>query len=54
MLRAEAIEHDRDRLRPPCEIPDRERGAEMNRRLVFGAALVAVLVCFWLVMSRPM
>jgi hypothetical protein len=55
MPRAEGIEHDRDMQRPPpCEIPGRERGGEMNRRLVFSVALVVVLVCFWLVMSRPM
>jgi len=25
----------------------------MNRRLWFGIALIVVLFCFWLVMSRP-
>jgi hypothetical protein len=54
MPRAEGIEHDRDAPRPPREIPGREQGTDMNRRLVFSVVLVVVLVCFWLVMSRPM
>jgi hypothetical protein len=28
-------------------------GAEMFRRLWFGIALIAVLFCFWLVLTRP-
>jgi hypothetical protein len=31
-----------------------EQGPEMKLRLLFSVALVAVLLCFWLVMSRPM
>ena len=55
MPRAEAIEHDRDApWQPPCEIPGREQGAEMNLRLLFSVALIAVLLCFWLVMTKPM
>jgi hypothetical protein len=53
MPRAEGIEHDRDAPRPPREIPCREQETEMNRRLVFSVALAAVLLGFWLVMSRP-
>jgi hypothetical protein len=55
MPRAEGIDHDRDpppRL-PRCEIPGREQGSDMNRRLVFSVVLVVVLVGFWLVMARP-
>jgi hypothetical protein len=55
MLSVEGIEHDRNALRPPsCEIPFRKWETEMNRRLVFSMALIAVLLGFWLVMSRPM
>ena len=53
MPRAEGIESDRDVPRPSREIPCREQGTEMNRRLVFSVALAAVLLGFWLVMSRP-
>jgi hypothetical protein len=55
MPRAEGIEHDRDAPRPPPgEIPGREQETGMKLRLLFSVALVAVLLCFWLVMSRPM
>jgi hypothetical protein len=30
------------------------RGAEMKQRLWFSLALLAVLFCFWLVMTKPM
>jgi hypothetical protein len=30
------------------------KGAEMNQRLWFSVALIAVLFCLWLVLSKPM
>ena len=33
----------------PCE----GEGPEMNRRLLLSVALVAVLFCFWIVLTRP-
>jgi hypothetical protein len=55
MPREEGIEHDRDAPRMPlCEISCEGQGPEMKLRLLFSVALVAVLLCFWLVMSRPM
>jgi hypothetical protein len=54
MPREEAIEHDRDAPRPPArEIPCKEWRLEMNLRLLFSVALIAVLFCFWLVMTKP-
>ena len=54
MRREEAIEHDRDvPPPPPCEIQCEEQRLEMNPRLLLSVALIAVLVCFWLVMTKP-
>jgi hypothetical protein len=30
-----------------------KQGAEMNQRLWFSVALIAVIFCFWLVLSKP-
>ncbi len=54
MRREEAIEHDRDAPRlPPCEIQCEAQRLEMNPRLLLSVALIAVLLCFWLVMTKP-
>ncbi len=51
---AEGIEHDRDVPRTPlCEIPCEQQRLKMNPRLLFSVALIAVLLCFWLVMTKP-
>lgn len=49
----EGIEHDRDALRLPPREPLVNRGLQVNRRLLLSVGLIAVLFCFWLVMTRP-
>lgn len=47
-------ETDRDAPRPPpCEIQCEAQRLEMNPRLLLSVALIAVLLCFWLVMTKP-
>ena len=54
MPRGEGIEHDRDALRLPLREPlANGRGLQVNRRLLLSVGLIAVLFCFWLVMTRP-
>jgi len=39
----------------PCWFGEAQgRGAEMKQRLWLSLALIAVLFCFWLVMTKPM
>jgi hypothetical protein len=55
MPREEGIEHDRDAPRlPPREPLANSRAFQMNPRLLLSVALIAVLLCFWLVMTKPM
>jgi hypothetical protein len=35
------------------DISCEEQGFEMHLRLLFSVALIAVLFCFWLVMTKP-
>ena len=52
MRRVEAIEDDRDAA--PSGVRREEQGTEMITRLVFSVGLIAVLFCFWLIMTKPM
>lgn len=52
MRSEEAIEHERDA--PTCDMLMAKGWGLMNPRLLFSVALIAVLFCFWLIMTRPM
>jgi hypothetical protein len=52
--RTEAPPHSCRSLSSCCSREERRAGADMKQRLWFSLALIAVLFCFWLVMTKPM
>ena len=52
--RTEAPPHSCRSLSSGCSGEERRAGADMKQRLWFSLALIAVLFCFWLLMTKPM